>query len=925
MRPFLADPRADAGGRVAQFSNGRRLHVKAKAVPLERIVKPKLESPTSQRKSNSCATHPTAATPSRPAEKVKGLAAAQRSGTMKPRPAHHLLLLRLAAAGWSVLAALPAAAADAAYDPAPWADALAAGTAATELQQKFPVEWDWLRQEGNATGQAAGIGAAQVAAVLANMPEPAAAALRTQMATLLEQNIGAGQRQWLMLHARACETRRGGRLAGLLDKSLAFVKRKTLRPSFFAYTEGQSDAQAERHFLPGASLCRLRFSGTRAALDTLLDDPRGVLRDPAVSWDSKRLAFAWKKSLNDDDYHLYELDLASIGVRQLTTGQGVADYEPAYLPNDDLIFASTRCVQTVDCWWTEASNLYACDPNGKRLRRLGFDQVHTVYPQVLDDGRVIYTRWDYNDRGQVFPQPLFQMNPDGSGQAGFYANSSWFPTTIAHARGIPGSGQVLAILCGHHTPQTGKLAVIDPALGREENQGVQLVSPQRETKAERIDAYGQQGELFCYPFPLDASQWLVCYAPDGWSNGDASFGLYWMDRAGHREVLARDPALGCLQPVVLAARPRPPLHASQIDWRRQTATCYVSDIYQGPGLAGVPRGTIRKLRVVALDFRVAGIGENYNGGPGGGALVSTPIAIGNGAWDVKRVLGEAVVQDDGSAYFEVPARTPMYFQALDSHGRAVQTMRSWSTLQPGEIASCVGCHENRNSSPLTEPSGAAIALRGAPQKLTPFYGPPRGFSFPREIQPILDRHCIRCHRDRQPLLAMAAGTGQPPLDLPPAARTQAPDRSFSLLGETTADTTAKRKWSDAYLVLTSAVRDGGHGGNAPFRGQPNRRLVDWIGVQSPPTALPPATGGSLKSGLLTMLEKGHAEVRLSREELEKLACWIDLFVPYCGDYTESNLWSAQELEKFRHYDDKRQRMDELDRAALRELQPATTR
>ena len=88
---------------------------------------------------------------------------------------------------------------------------------------------------------------------------------------------------------------------------------------------------------------------------------------------------------------------------------------------------------------------------------------HPEGPYELDDGRVIYTRWDYNDRGQVFPQPLFQMNPDGSGQAGFYANSSWFPTTIAHARGIPGSGQVLAILCGHHTPQTGKLAVIDPA------------------------------------------------------------------------------------------------------------------------------------------------------------------------------------------------------------------------------------------------------------------------------------------------------------------------------------------------------------------------------------------------------------------------------------------------------------------------------
>jgi len=836
----------------------------------------------------------------------------------------------LAAAGAIPLAILPAAAA-AAYDPSAWAAALVAGTATAELQRAFPVESDWLRQERDAatpqqpaTGQAQ-LGRDQVEAVLASLPT-APGPLRAELEILLQQNVAAGDRRWVMLHARACEERRAKRLSGMLEKpfEIAFIKRKTVRPSFFAYTEGQSDAQSERHFLPGAALCRLSFSGTRGVVNPLLDDPRGVLRDPAVSWDGTRLAFAWKKSLDDDDYHLYEIDLTNMGVRQLTAGTGVADYEPAYLPNNDLIFASTRCVQTVDCWWTEASNLYACDSNGKHLRRLGFDQVHTVYPQVLDDGRVIYTRWDYNDRGQIFPQPLFQMNPDGSGQAGFYGNNSWFPTTIAHARGIPGTGKVLAILCGHHSPQTGKLAVIDPALGREENQGVQLVSPQRETKAERIDAYGQEGELFCYPFPLSVKEWLVSYAPDGWGGGDhktgdANFGLYWMDRDGHRELLASDPTLPCLQPVALAPRPRPALRPSQIDWHRESAACYVSDIYQGPGLAGVPRGTIRKLRVIALDFRVAGIGENYNGGPAGGALVSTPIAIGNGAWDVKRVLGDATVYNDGSAYFEVPARTPVYFQALDAHGRAVQTMRSWNTLQPGEVASCIGCHENRNNTALASPSATIGAQHGIPQKLIPFYGPPRGFSFPREIQPILDRKCIACHRDREPLLAMIAGTGPPPLDLPPASRTRAPDQAFSLLGETTRDATAKREWSDAYLVLTRASRDGGGGSKSPFRGQPDSRLVNWIGVQSPPTPLPPNTGGAIKSELLTMLENGHGKVRLTREELEKLACWIDLYVPYCGDYAESNIWGAQDLDKFRHYSDKRKHMDELDRAAIREI------
>jgi len=141
---------------------------------------------------------------------------------------------------------------------------------------------------------------------------------------------------------------------------------------------------------------------------TLLEDADGVIRDPAVSWDGRRIVFAWKKSLNKDDYHLYEMDVASRSVRQLTFGLGFADYEPAFLPGGNLVFSSTRCVQTVDCWWTEVSNLYACDADGGHLRRLGFDQVHTIFPTVLEDGRVVYTRWDYNDEAKSFPRHSFK-------------------------------------------------------------------------------------------------------------------------------------------------------------------------------------------------------------------------------------------------------------------------------------------------------------------------------------------------------------------------------------------------------------------------------------------------------------------------------------------------------------------------------------
>ncbi len=809
------------------------------------------------------------------------------------------------------------------------------------VKDDFPIQWDWAEQDGGegfagwfCSSQNTVLERQMIKKVLGELGEPGRA-LGQELEVLMQTKAPATGPRWLDLYARACEQRRRQRLHTLQARAprIVFVKHRTIRPSFFAYTEGQSDAQNERHFLPGAELCLLDLDGLKVR--TLLGDPGGAIRDPAVSWDGRRVLFAWKKSLGEDDYHLYELDTASGSneVRQITSGLGFADYEPAYLANDDIIFASTRCVQTVDCWWTEVSSLYTCDSQGRFLRRLGFDQVHTLYPQLLDDGRVIYTRWDYNDRGQVFPQGLFQMYPDGTGQTEFYGNNSWFPTTIAHARGIPGTQRVLAILCGHHTAQAGKLAVIDPARGRQENSGVQLVAPVRDTPAERIDAYGQEGELWQYPYPLDAEQCLAAYAPLGWDRppqrrGDAAFCVYWMDLAGRRELLVSDPRLPCTQPVPLAARPRALAWANRVDYTRANGTYYVQDIYAGPGLAGIPRGTIKKLRVVALEYRAAGIGNNGNAGPGGGALVCTPISIGNGSWDVKTVLGQVTVHEDGSALFTVPARTPVYFQALDQRGCALQTMRSWSTLQPGEYFGCVGCHEHKNTAPPTEGYGFSLAMKAGPQEIEPFYGPPRGFSFPAEIQPILDRHCTRCHRDREPVQALAAGiASRPLLERAPSERASAPapaaptqdELAFSLLGEVTVDQTAKRKWSDSYLLLTQCTRDAAAESLGAFVGNCQGRVVNWLGAQSPPEPVPPGSAGAARSQLLTLLEKGHKGVKLSREELEKLACWIDLYVPYCGSYIEANAWTEPEMRRYEHFAEKRRQMEEIEQDNLRAL------
>jgi hypothetical protein len=507
------------------------------------------------------------------------------------------------------------------------------------------------------------------------------------------------------------------------------------------------------------------------------------------------------------------------------------------------------------------------------------------------------------------------MNPDGTGQTELYGNNSWFPTTILHARGIPGSRKLVAILTGHHTIQVGKLALLEVARGRQENQGVELIAPVRDTRAERIDRYGQDGDLFQYPVALSEDEFIVAYSPEGWAEGDPRFRIYWFSKDGRRELLSSDPKVSSNQPVPLVPRVRPPARSSVVDYGKETGTFFLEDVHAGGGLHGVPRGTVDRIRVVAIEYRAAGVGHNYSKGPGGGALSSTPVSIGNGCWDVKVVLGDAKVHEDGSASFVVPARTPVYFIALDRKGHAVQTMRSWCVLQPGEFASCVGCHESKSSTP---PAGRRIplALRTGPEPLVPFREGLRGFSFPREVQPILDRHCVRCHDGSDAGPGSEAGTGRDAVSGSDAAERKA----FSLLGRETVDPVAKRRWSDAYLALTSASTLRLSADAQALAGS-SGKIVDWIGTQSVPEPLPPYAHGAARSPLMRLLEEGHGGTRLAKEEVETLACWIDLLVPYCGDYREAAAWTDEERAMYDRFLQKRRMMEEIERKGVEELIP----
>ncbi|MBO7679431.1 MAG: PD40 domain-containing protein, partial [Thermoguttaceae bacterium] len=360
--------------------------------------------------------------------------------------------------------------------------ALAAAASAEEPYPQQRLLRDWLYQDAGTLAVddyfTAKSGAEKESALVQKVLDdleafdsPARAAFASRLDDLRAQGVNAADEAWKALYIDACAERRRERLRVFDDFPREYIFAKHFvfgdAQAMFAMTDHLTDAifrEKGGDYRMGSSLEKLWIEpdGT-VRTETLLSDPTGVVRDPCVSYDGKTLAFSMRKTDAEggDDFHLYTMDLATGEFRQITFGPGTADMEPEWLPDGNLIFTSTRCVQSAPCWWSSVCNLYTCDARGRYIRRLGYDHGHTVFPHMTDDGRVIYTRWEYSDRQAGYLHSLFVMNPDGTNQTEFYGNNSQFPAAILHARSVPGSTKVFAISGAHHIDQRGKLIVID--------------------------------------------------------------------------------------------------------------------------------------------------------------------------------------------------------------------------------------------------------------------------------------------------------------------------------------------------------------------------------------------------------------------------------------------------------------------------------
>ncbi|MCX6346063.1 MAG: SUMF1/EgtB/PvdO family nonheme iron enzyme [Armatimonadetes bacterium] len=589
-----------------------------------------------------------------------------------------------------------------------------------------------------------------------------------------------------------------------------------------------------------------------------------IVRDVDLDFSGDKMLFSSLDAKRK--WAVFQVNIDGTGLKQIspTDYPDVDWFDPCYLPDGRIVMLSTASYQALPCenGSRPMAQTYLLDPKTGNIRQLTYEQDSDYTPSVTNDGRILYTRWEYSDLMHYYSRILMTMNPDGTSQFSLYGSGSYYPTALLQCKSIPGSTQkVVGIVGGHHDePEKGRLVIFDPSLARkypfkftptDKDWGpagsflriMTDVLPAEQTGCvAEIPGWGKpvvgdvcdrqtgnQYELgkpyFVYPTPLSDKYFLVSAKPYG-----QPWGVYLVDTFDNMTLLAEDDKdASMFEPMMLAARPRPPILPDRIKPDSKTATVHIADIYKGPGLKGIPRGSVKNLRIFAYHFNYVGTGGH----------ASLGIEAG---WDIKRILGTAPVEADGSACFEIPSNTPISLQPLDSDGASMQLMRSWVVGMPGERVSCVGCHEDIRS---TIPARRTIADNSPIRKITPWYGEVRPFGFEHEVYPVAQRFCGGCHDGSQ----RADGLKPWPM----------------------------RNADETYKAIHPYVRRPG-----PESEQEMLNPMEYHVSTSP---------------LIQMLKKGHYGVKLDREGWDRLYAWIDLNAPFVGRWNPGNFEGRPQKER----------------------------
>ncbi len=689
----------------------------------------------------------------------------------------------------------------------------------------------------------------------------------------------------------------------LAGKPITFMKRRRficqMLHEYLGYFYDYGDIAGGGVYIleqPGRSLAVRDLIGGRL--------PKGNYTTLALSYDARTIyfAFAERAEVKPDYYspqrrcfHLYALDADGQNLRQLTEGCN-DDFDPCPLPDGGIAFMSTRRGGFGRChnpWEPLPSyTLHRMDSSGGSIRLLSFHETNEWHPAVLNDGRIVYTRWDYVDRSAANYHGLWVSHPDGTNPSILFGNYTQRINACYQPHAIPGSNKIAFIAGAHHANVGGSLVLVDPDKCRldpvtceDRFDSVEVLTPE----VCFPEGVGWPKSWFHGPWPLSEKYFLVAFSFEPLPgmgpkvDKDHYTGLYYFDRFGNMELLYRDAEFSSMYPIPLAPRLKPPILANTTregsprerrsperllpegqsgDWRSQGEGEFILTDVSQSFLPLPPERPVRQLRI----FQVLPKTTTH--------VANQPRLGYANAESARMMLGTVPVEADGSAYFRAPAGKPLYFQAVDGTGHAVQTMRSITYLHRGEQRSCLGCHEppGATSSPGTPLSRAAssgmpigiglpnaidrvwgprlavpgvLALRRPPSKIEPGPQGTQPLSYPLLVQPVLDRHCVRCHDGRRGDACVA--------------RTTAP----VLTGEPV------NTFTRSYESLRPYVRWYEWGGKS----------IREIGTQ-------PGHSGADESRLLQVLQDAthKQQVQLPQDDYLRLCLWLDANVPFYGTY-----------------------------------------
>lgn len=646
---------------------------------------------------------------------------------------------------------------------------------------------------------------------------------------------------------------------------IAFIKHV---PSIFSHQLTQYYGSCAR---TGGGVFVLEAPGRSMRVRELAPSlPRGSFQHLDVSFDGRRILFSYcsvptdpknREQHPDRFFHLYQVNADGTNLKQLTSGNH-DDFSPRFLPDGKILFVSTRRGGFHRCGRGPCPvyTLAVAEADGSSPRVISYHETHEWDPALLNDGRVVYTRWDYVDRNAVHYQQLWSARPDGSSVQIYFGNNTLNPVGIWEPRAIPGSPKIIATAAAHHAMTAGSIILLDTRQGVDGDKAIARLTPDAlfpeseapvlreagkpgawhapagvtEKIAVPVEALRWPGHCYRSPWPISESLFLAAYSFDPLigepnANRPEMFGLYVVDVHGNKELLYRNEKVSSLWPMPLAPRLAPPaLPNGGPSQEKREGTFFVQNIRTAwPSLPDV---AIRQLRVLQVL-------------PKSTPHINSPTVGLASASPGKQVLGTVPVEEDGSAYFRAPAGIPLSFQALDEQGQAVQIMRSLTYLQPGEQATCIGCHEHRTTAPAAGQRPSALSRE--PSVIRPGPDGSNPLSYPLLVQPVLDARCVSCHHSKKPEGGVIL-TGEP-------------QGSFS------------RSYNE--LVKRVPFAAWGNGLSMAANSEPLTR-PDHFG----------ARGSKLMKALLA----GHYDVKLTPDEIERLVTWMDANALFYGTFDEKD-------------------------------------